>query len=163
MTWWSKLFSLCPEDICAQIIFFFSKSSNFSVVFRLWGKHFGFLAKIILLKIIFIFEFIKNCFFYEPFEFRYCFPTVCRKFCNIGAENLKKLSKAHSTWTTDLFEESLLSQENIYFYKIFEFWWKTLRTSVRKDSARSEKLLSTLVQGIFLNNFINFLEKIYAY
>ena len=49
LTWWSKLFSLCPEDIFGKKRFFFTKSSKLSVVFRLWGKHFGFLAKIILL------------------------------------------------------------------------------------------------------------------
>ena len=140
----------------------FWKSSKLSVVFRLWGKHFGFLAKKILLKINFIYEFIKNCFFHELFEFRYCFPTVGRKICKIGAETLEKVSKVHSTWTTELFEESLFSQDNIYFYKSFEFLWKYLRISVRKDSTRFEKLLSTLVQGIFLNNIIIFLEKIYA-
>ena len=55
MTWWSKLHSLCPEDICGEIIFFFTKSSKLLVVFRFWGKHFGFLAKIILLG-------CRNCF-----------------------------------------------------------------------------------------------------
>ena len=93
----------------------FWKSSKLSVVFRLWGKHFGFLAKKILMKINFIYEFIKNCFFHELFEFRYCFPTVGRKICKIGAETLEKVSKVHSTWTTELFEESLFSQDNIYF------------------------------------------------
>ena len=44
---WSKLFSLCPEDIFEEILFFFTKSSKFSVVFRFWGKNFGLLAKII--------------------------------------------------------------------------------------------------------------------
>ena len=37
LTWWSKMFCLCPEDIFEEIIFFFTKSSNFSVVVRLWG------------------------------------------------------------------------------------------------------------------------------
>ena len=41
-----------------------------------------------------------NCFFYEFFEFRHCFPTVSRAFFNLGAKTLEKLSKAHSTWTT---------------------------------------------------------------
>ena len=49
LTGWSKLFPLCPEDIFAEIIFFFTTSSKFSVVFRLWRKHFGLLAKKILL------------------------------------------------------------------------------------------------------------------
>ena len=132
MTWWSKLFSLCPEDICGETIFFFSKSSKLSVVFRLWGKHFGNLAKIILLKIIFIYEFIKNCFFYELFEFRYCFPTVGRKICNIGAENLEKVSKLHSTWTTELFEESLFSQDNIFFYNFFRVFMKNFADFCQK-------------------------------
>ena len=38
LTWWSKLFSLCPEDIFEEIHFFFTKSSKFSFVFRLWGS-----------------------------------------------------------------------------------------------------------------------------
>ena len=45
-------------------------------------------------------DFWLNCFFYEFFEFRPCFPTVNRTFFNIDPKTLGKLSKAHSTWTT---------------------------------------------------------------
>ena len=104
-------------------------------------------------------DFWVNCFFYEFFEFFRCFPTVVRIFCNIGAKSLEKLSKVHSTWTTSLFEESLYFEENTYSYNFFEFWWKTLHTSVGKRFPRFEKLLSALVQGIVLHNIIIFTRK----
>ena len=109
-------------------------------------------------------RFLSELFYLWIFWVFYCFPTVGRTFFNIGAKVLEKLSKVHSTWTTKLFEESLFFEESIYFYNFFEFWWKTRRTSVGKPSAGFEKLLSTLVQGIFLqHNIIIFLQKIYAY
>ena len=49
------MFCLCPDDIFKEILFFSTKSSKILVVFRFWGKHFGFLAKIILLG-------CRNCF-----------------------------------------------------------------------------------------------------
>ena len=66
------------------------------------------------------------------FEFLHCFPTVRRTFCNIGAKSLENKSKLYSTGTTKLFEENLFSEENNYFYNFFEFWSKTLRTSLGK-------------------------------
>ena len=108
-------------------------------------------------------DFWLNCFFYDFFEFRQFFLTVGRTFGNIGAKTLEKLSKVPSTWTTKLLEESVFFEENFYFYNFFEFWCKTLQTSVWKLSARFGKLLSTLVHGIFLHNIIIFLEKLYAY
>ena len=104
-----------------------------------------------------------NCFFYEIFEFLHFFPTVGKTFCNTAAKTLDKLSNVPSAWTTKIFEESVFSEEKIYFYFFFEFWCKSLQTSVGKPSAWFEKLLSTLVQGIFLHNIIIFLEKLYAY
>ena len=40
LTWWLKLFSLCPEDMFEETIFFFTKSSEFSVVFETLRKTF---------------------------------------------------------------------------------------------------------------------------
>ena len=157
---------LCVQRTFVHKEFSFSQNlQNFQLFSDFEGNilGFGFLAKITLLKIIFIYDFIKNCFFYEILEFRYCFSTVGRKIYNIGTETSEKLSKVHSTWTTELFEESMFPEENIYIYKFFEFWSKTLRISVGKCSARFEKLLSTPVQGIFLHNNILFLEKINAH
>ena len=108
-------------------------------------------------------EFWSFCFFYEFFEFLLSFPTVGGKFCNIDVETSEKLLKVHSTWTTELFKESLFPEEYKYFYNSFEFWWKTLQTSTGKPSTGFGKLLSTLVQRIFLRNIIIFLEKTYAY
>ena len=104
-----------------------------------------------------------NCFFLNCYLFRRCFPTLGRTFCKTGAKTLEKISKVNSTWTTNLFEESLFFEKFFYFYNFFEFWWKSLRTSVGKCSAGFEKLLSTLVQGIFLHNIIILLEKICAH
>ena len=108
-------------------------------------------------------RFFSELFYLWIFWVFYCFPTVGRTFCNIGAKTLEKMSKVPSTRTTKLFEESLFFEESFYFYNFFEFWWKTRRTSVGKPSAGFEKLLSTLVQGIFLQNMITSLEKTYAY
>ena len=104
-----------------------------------------------------------NCFFYEFFQLLDCFPAVGRTFCNIGSKILEKLLKLHSIWTTKLFEENLFSEERTYYYNFFELWSKTLRTFFEKPSTRFQKLLSSLVQGIFLHNIILFLEKFYAY
>ena len=148
---------LCTNNVLFLKIFkFFSCFQTLRKTFRIFGEN-NFVENNLF------FEFIKNCFFYELFEFRYCFPTVGRKKYNIGAETSEKLSKVHSTWTIKLFEESLFSEENIYFYKFFEFWSKTLRTSVGKCAAWFEKLLSTPVQGIFSHNNIIFHEKINAH
>ena len=54
-----------------------------------------------------------NCFFYEIFEFRHCFPNVGRTFGNIGAKISEKLSKVHSTWTTNF------SRKVCFLKKIF--------------------------------------------
>ena len=78
-------------------------------------------------------------------------------------KNFRKVVKGAFYLNNKLFQESLFSEENFYFYKFFEFWWKTLRTSVGKISTRIWKLLSTPVQGIFLHNIIIFLEKNYPY
>ena len=144
--------------------FLFLKIFKFFSCFQTLRKTFWFFGENNFVENnLFFYEFIKNWFFYELFEFRYCFPTVGRKIYNIAAETSEKVSNVLSTWTTELFDESLFSQEKLYFYSFFEYRWKTLRTSARKDSPRFEKLLSTLVQAVFLNNIINFLEKIYAY
>ena len=108
---------------------------------------------------------VRRRFLSEPFflwtffEFLHCFPTVRRIICNIGAKVLENVSKLYSTGTTKLFEENLFSRENTYFYNFFEFWSKTLRTSLGKPSARFQKLPSTLVSWIFRLNVSFFPRK----
>ena len=56
-----------------------------------------------------------NYFFYDFFEFCHCFPTVNRTFFNIGPKTLRKLSKAHSVWTTNFLRKVC------FLKKIFTF------------------------------------------
>ena len=89
MTWWSKLFYLCPEEICEELFFFFTKTSKFSVVFRLWGKRFGFSVKVIWLGCQNCFQvsrgyFWKSCFLKIVLFWTSgtIFPDFWRNFCD---------------------------------------------------------------------------------
>ena len=88
-------------------------------------------------------DFWLNCFFYEFFDFRLCFPTVSRTFFNIGAKVLEKLSKVHSTWTTNF------SRKVCFLKKIFTF---------TNFSSFDEKLcgfLSECVRPVLKNCFLH--------
>ena len=62
MTWWSKLFSLCPEDTFEEINFFFHKIFKIFICFQTLRKHFGFLAKLFLLG-------CQNCILWAHWRF----------------------------------------------------------------------------------------------
>ena len=106
---------------------------------------------------------LSELFFLWIFWVSYLFSDCGQKILQHWRQNFIEVVKSAFYLNIKLFEESLSSEENIYFYNFLEFWWKTLRTSVGKRSGRLEELLSTLAQGIFLHNNICFLEKKYAY
>ena len=86
LTWWSKLFSLCPEDIFEEILFFFTKSSKFSVVFRLWGNISDFWQNYSswVVKTVFLVSrrhfWRNNILFHKTFKFFSCFQTLRKYF-----------------------------------------------------------------------------------
>ena len=144
MTWWSKLRSLCPEDICGEIIFFFTKSLKLSVVSRFWGKHFGFSAKIFLLgcrncfqvsrgyfwKSLFLKTNSLNCFFN--------FGLRAEIFCTVS-ENFKiGLSKLLSMCPVEIFDWT------VFFTKIYEFFHRlrAVRKTLWHFGAKASKSLS---------------------
>ena len=108
-------------------------------------------------------RFLIELFFPWIFWVSSLFPYCGQDFLQHWRKNFRKVVKSAFHLNNKLFEESVFFEENIYFCSFFEIWCKTLRTSVGKPSPRFEKLLSTLVQGIFLDNIIFFLEKILAY
>ena len=108
-------------------------------------------------------RFLIQLFFLWIFWVSSLFSDCGQNILQHWRKNFRKVVKSAFYLNNKLFEESLFSEEYIYFYKSYEFSRKTLQTSVGKPFARFEKLHSTLVQGIFLNNIIIFLEKIYSY
>ena len=175
--WVSSLFSDCAKNLLQHWRKIFKKISQNCILLEQQNFSrkicfFCILKKIITFTIFSSFdqklcgrlqESLTNCFSYEFFQLLDCFPTVGRTFCNNVSKTLENLLQLPSTWTTKLFEENLFSEEKTYFYNFFELWSKTLRTFVEKHSTRFQKLLSTLVHGIFLHIIIIFLEKLYAY
>ena len=135
-----KLHSMCPVEIFDWTVFL-RKFMSFLTVFEPWGSYSAILAQTLqkvykkcnlcVQKIqgqlrtsgrfvktaLFVSEwdFWLNCFFYEFFEFRHCFPTVNGTFFNIDPKTLGKLSKAHSTWTT------IFLRKVCFLKKIFTF------------------------------------------
>ena len=146
MTWWSKLFFLCPEDIFEEILFFLTKFSKLSVVSRLWGKHFGLLAKIIWLG-------FQNCFqVSRGYIWKSCFlKTIslnclfllglrAQTFQNCGENFPTGLSKLHSMCPVEFFDWT------VFFAKIYEFS-NRLRAVKKKfwhAGAKASKSLSKL-------------------
>ena len=128
MTWWSKLFSLCPEDIFEEKNFFFTKLSNFSVDFRLLGKHFGFLAKIILLGCQNCFQ-VSRWYFWKSLFLRTnslnCFSIfglraqIFWTFSEIFAIGLWKL---HSMCPVEIFDWTVFLQKYMSFLTVFGPW-----------------------------------------
>ena len=141
MTWWSKLFSLCPEDIFEDLFFFFTKSLNFSVVFRLWGKHFVFLSKKNLLGCQNSFQVSRNIFgrvcFWKQIRwnvslylvFGHKFLEFRRKFCDRFVKTAFYVSSG-DFWLDCFFYESLW-----VFTTVFGLWGKdsgTLAQNLQK-------------------------------
>ena len=62
-----------------------------------------------------------NCFLYEFFEFRHCFPTVSKTFYTIDAKTLEKLSKVHSTWTPNFSRKVCFLKKNFTFINFSNF------------------------------------------
>ena len=107
-------------------------------------------------------DFWVNCFFYDFFWASSLFSDCGKNILQHWPKIFGKCVKTLFYWNNKFFEENLFSEENTYFYNFFDFWSKPLRTFVQKYSIRFQKLLSTLVQGIFLLIIIMFLEKVYA-
>ena len=145
LTWWSKLFSLCPEDMFEEIIFFFTKSSEFAVVFETLRKTFRIfgdnnlvgLSKL-LSSVQGIFSdklFFENKFFEMFLNFWSSgtnFLDFRRKFCDRFVKTAFHLSIGYFwlDWffykTLWLFSPSSGCEENI-----LAFWLKNFRKFVK--------------------------------
>ena len=159
-------FQSFPENFFGKVIFLLGKKSCLSTeveVEGFWNSVKSFDRFVQTAFCVSERDFWVNCSFFALFEFLHCFKAVERTFCNIGGKNSETMPKQFSTSTTNLLEENLFSEENTYFYNFFEFWSKNSRTFVKKHSTRFQKLLSTIVQGNFLQNIIFFRENKYAY
>ena len=108
-------------------------------------------------------RFLIELFFLWIFWVSSLFSDCGQNILQHWRKNFRKFVKSAFYLNNKLFEESLFSEEYIYFYKSYEFSWETLQTSIGKPSARFENLLSTLVQGIFLHNIIIVLVKTNSY
>ena len=151
MTWWSKQHSLCPEDICGEIIFFFTKFSKLSFVFTFWGKHFGFLAKIILLgcrncfqvsrgyfwKSLFLKTNSLNCFFN--------FGLRAQNFCTSSKIFAIGLSKLHSMCPVEIFDWTDFPT------KIYEYFHRlrAVRKTVWHFGSKASKSLSKVQNYVY--------------
>ena len=121
--YWSKILRLLTKmlsnrKILSQVIFFLGKKS--CLPREVEGKGFSCSVRtsgMFVKTALFVSEwdFRLNCFFYDFFEFCHCFPTVNRTFFNIGPKTLRKLSKAHSVWTTNFLRKVC------FLKKIFTF------------------------------------------
>ena len=154
LTWWSKLFSLCPEDIFEEIIFFFTKSSEILVVFRLWGKSFGFLSKIILLVCPNRFQVSmgyvwKKCYFKTNFlKCFFLFGLWAQSFWTFGEKYAIGLSKQQSMCPLELFDWTVFSTKTFEcFHRL-----RAVRKIIWPFGAKPSKNLSKL-QFIGTKNF----------
>ena len=118
LTWWWKLFSLCPEDIFEEIIFFSTKSSKILFVFRLWGKSFGFLMKLLLsgcrnrfqVSMGYVWE---KCYFKTNFlKCFFIFGLRAQSFWTFGEKYAIGLSKLHSMCPLEIFDWTVFSTKN---------------------------------------------------
>ena len=127
--------------------FCFKKSSKFSIVFRLWGKHFGFLAKIILLGCQNCFQ-VSRGFFWKMFFWKQI-PWIVSFFLAFGRTFLDFRPKFCDRFVKTAFDVS--SGDfwlDCFFYKnlwvfspssgceenIVAFWRKNLRKFVKTAS-----------------------------
>ena len=144
MTWWSKLHFWFPEDISGEIIFFFTKSSKLSVVFRFWGKHFGFLAKIILLGCRKCFQVSRGYFWKKVFlkinslNCFFNFGLRAQFFCTFSENFAIGLSKLHSMCPVEIFDW------NDFPTKLYEYFHRLrgVRKTVWHFSAKASRSLS---------------------
>ena len=120
------MFCLCPEDIFEEIIFFFTKSSKFSVVFRLWGNISDFWQNYSswVVKTVFLVSrrhfWRNNILFHKTFKFFSCFQTLRKTFWIIGENILLGLSKLFSSVQGVFLEEFIF--ENIILEFFLYFW-----------------------------------------
>ena len=140
LTRWSKLFSLCPEDIFGEKMSFLTESSKLSVFFRLWGKHSGFLAKIIWLGCQKCFQvsrgyFWKSRFWKQIFWIVSFFLDFGNIFFGLSAKIFDRSFKtvfyvsSGNFWLDCFFYEKLwvFSPSSGCEEKIVEFWRKSFK------------------------------------
>ena len=121
------------------------KIFKISVVFRLWGKHFGFLAKIILLGCQNCFQVSRGYFWKSLFlktNSLYCFSIfglpaqIFWTFSEIFAIGSSKL---HSTCPVDIFDWTVFSTKTFWVFppssgceeNILAFWRKSFKKFVK--------------------------------
>ena len=156
---WSKLFSLCPEDIFEEILFFFTKSSKFSVVFRFWGKIFGLLAKIIWSGCQNCFQVSMWCFWKSCFlkttslNCFFIFGLRAQTFWTFGEIFSTGLPKLHSMCPVEIFDCTVFSTKNYEFFPRL----RAVRTVLWNFGVKASKTFSKLQlvrKKIFLENLI---------
>ena len=146
LTWWSKLFFLCPEDIFEEILSFFTKCSKFSVVLRLSGNHFGILAKNNLVGLSKLFSRVQGIFL-EKFYFENKFLEIFlyfwssrtnfldfrRKFCD------RSVKTAFYVSSGDFWLDCFSNETFRFFHRL-----RALRKKVWQLGAKASKSLSKL-------------------
>ena len=136
---------LSPEEVFEELLFFSTKSSNMLVVFRLWGKFFGFLVKVFWLGCQNCFQvstgrFWKNCFLKTIF-------SRCFNFFGLRAGKLQTFvdkfstgsTKLHSMCPEEIFEWTVSSMTFLKFFYCFWAEGKNILEYRRKNYGRFVK------------------------
>ena len=145
MTWWSKLFSLCPKDSFEEIIFFFHKTFKFFSCFQFLRKTIRIFGEINLVGLsklfssvpgVFLEEFVFENNFLELFLYFWSSGTTFldfrRKFCDSFVKTAFYVHIGDFRWDSFfyasvwVFSPSPACEENI-----LAFWRKNIKKLVK--------------------------------
>ena len=169
MTLWSKLHYLCPKKILKKFFFFFTKSSIFLVVFRLWSEHFGLLAKVIWLGCQKVFQvsrggFRKNCSFKTNSSNWFNFLDFVHKNFGLLAKNFRWVRQNCIQCVQRRFLIGLFFlQKFMSFLTVFDLWGKFPCILGAKASKGLLKLHFTCTKEIFCEILIFEEKNFYKY
>ena len=168
MTWCSKLFFFVSRGHLRRNNFLFStKSSKILFVFRLWGKHFGFLAKKKLFGLSKLFSSVQGI-FSEEFVFENKFLELFLYFWSSGANFLDFRRKicdrfvkttfyvsSGDFWLDCFFYENLwvISPSSGSEENFLAFWRKNIKKFVKTALYVYKKFLWKIW---FLKKFLHF-------
>ena len=169
MTWWSKLFCLSPENIFEEIVFFFTKSSKFSVVFRLWGNISDFWRNYSCWVVKTVFKCAGDIFervFFKKTSSLNClfiFGLRAQFFWTFGEKFAIGLSKLTSMCPEEIFDWTVFSTKLSEFFHRFRAVRKLFWLFGAKASEKLSKLQFMCTKSFcgkfdFWKNFHNFFD-----